>query len=48
MVEDGRAKAPSAADQALARMPKDFARDIHDSVAGAIAERLPLLANALE
>lgn len=48
MVEEVLAKAPGAAGQALARMPKDFGRDIHDSVASAIAERLPRLANALE
>ena len=48
MVEEVLTKAPGGAGQALVRMPKDFARDIHDSVASAIAERLPRLANALE
>ncbi len=48
MVEEVLAKAPGAAGRALGRMPKDFAREIHDSVASAIAERLPRLANALE
>lgn len=46
MIDDILAKAPSAAEQALARMPKDFAPDIHESVAGAIGARLSRLEHA--
>lgn len=48
MIADVLAKAPNAAEQALARMPKGFARDIHDSVANAIEERVPRLEQALK
>jgi serine/threonine-protein kinase HipA len=43
MIEDVLAKAPEAAAQTLARMPKDFAREIHESVANAIAGRISRL-----
>lgn len=46
MIDDIFAKAPHAAERAFARMPKDFAKDIHKSVASAIAARLPRLEHA--
>nr|WP_281379422.1 type II toxin-antitoxin system HipA family toxin [Novosphingobium sediminicola] len=41
-------RAAHATDAALAQMPDDFAQSIHESVAAAIARRLPHLASALE
>lgn len=41
-------KAGSAADRARCAMPDDFAHDIHESLAAAIAMRLPHLARALD
>lgn len=46
MIDDILAKAPSAAEQALARMPNDFAPDIHESIANAIEARLSRLEDA--
>lgn len=46
MIDDVLAKAPNAAEQAFARMPKDFAKDIHESVASAIGARLSRLEHA--
>lgn len=43
MIDDILTKAPNAAEQAFARMPKDFAKDIHESVASAIGTRLSRL-----
>jgi serine/threonine-protein kinase HipA len=48
MIDDVLAKAPDAAEQALARMPKDFEKDIHESVAGANKKRLPRLEQAVK
>jgi serine/threonine-protein kinase HipA len=47
VLEDILREAISAPDRALAKMPKDFARDIHDSVVHAMAARLRLLEAAL-
>lgn len=47
MIDEVLAKAPRAAEQALARMPQDFAPEIHESVANAIEGRLPRLENTL-
>lgn len=47
MIDEVLAKAPGAAERTLARMPKDFAHGIHESVASAIEGRLPRLENTL-
>lgn len=47
-IRDVLDEANAASDRALARMPKDFATEIHESVAGAIKGRLPLLEAGLK
>lgn len=48
VLDEVRAAAPNAADEARARMPKDFPNAVHESVAAAIAARLPRLDSADE
>ena len=43
VIRDVLERAGDAPDRSLARMPDDFDRDIHASIAAAIARRLPLL-----
>jgi serine/threonine-protein kinase HipA len=47
VLEDILRDAKSAPDRALEKMPKDFAREIHDSVVHAMTARLQLLETAL-